>query len=137
MKIEHASLLQVQKGLGGKKVLIENDVLDVVKQLQEISPDLFVNYIEQGDYFAIVENCPDGVERLVTTVKDLTPAVVEHIRKIGSDSWDAVAEMERTDDAASANKKHEFGERVGEIGERLHHALRKDFQAQDKIWVPS
>ena len=41
------------------------------------------------------------------------------------------------DDAAERSKKRAFQERVGEIGERLHHALRKDLgYDKDRIWLP-
>lgn len=137
MRIEHASLLQVQQSVGGQSTLVENDVLDVVARLQEIDPNLFVVYQEAGNYFTIVETCKDGKERGVTNVKELTPDVVDYVRMIGSDSWDVVAEMEKMDREADAAREHGFKEKVGEIGERLHHALRRDrgFDKQ-RIWVP-
>lgn len=137
MEIERAPLPQVTMSINGRKIPVESDVFDVVRRLQEISPRLFVNYIEQGDYFAIVEHCKDNVERLVTTTTKLTPDVVEHVRKIGSDSWDVGKEMDRMDDAAARSKKHQFFEKIGEIGERLHHALKKDLSYdQSRIWLP-
>lgn len=137
MRIEHASLLQVQQGIGGQAVLVEDDVLDVVRRLQEIDPSLFVTYHEQGDYFSIVEMCPDGAERIVNNVKELTPDIIEYVRMIGSEGWDVVAEMEKMDQQADRNARHRFAESVGEIGERLHHALRKDLGFdKNRIWVP-
>lgn len=138
MEIRHASLLQIQRGRDGRKVLIENDVLDIVRQLQEIDPNLHVNFNEVSGHFSVVETCPDGEERLVTTVQELTPQLVDHIRKIGSESWNRELgyQIAKMDDEAKRDKDHATSERVGEIGERLHHALRADKEVKDRIWIP-
>src|SRR2546423_12858037 len=125
MDIVRAPLPVVQASIGKRRIPIEADVYNIVERLKEISPTLSVNYIDQGDgWFSIVETTPDGKEHLVTTVTELTPAVVEHVRMLGSESYDAIAEMDRADDAAEKNKKRAFAEKVGEVGERLHHAIR-------------
>jgi len=79
--MERAPLLQVEMAIGGHKVPVESDVYDVVQRLQEISPRLHVNYIDLGDrhHFTIVEDCDDGVERIVTTVQELTPDIVDRV----------------------------------------------------------
>lgn len=136
MDIEYASLACVQRGINGELVTIEDDVLDVARRLKEIHPSLHVYWNEQGEYFVIYELCGDGRERLVTTVKELDPRLIAHFEMLASESYDAVREMDKMDDQADRDKKAAFEERVGEIGERLHHALRKDLQAQNHIYVP-
>jgi hypothetical protein len=138
MDIVRAPLPVVQASIGKRRILIESDVFNIVEQLQEISPTLSVNFIDQGEngWYSIVETTPDGREHHVTTVLELTPAVVEHVKMLGSESYDAVAEMEKMDDQAALDKKRRFAERIGEVGERLHHALRKDYNVKDRIWVP-
>jgi len=136
LDIEHADLLQVQRGIGGELITIDDDVLDVVRRLKEISPALNVRYNEHEQYFVIYELCTDGRERLVTTVKELDGRLISYFEMLASESWDAVAEMERMDDQAEVNKKYRFAEKIGEIGERLHHALNKDFEFRNKIYLP-
>src|SRR5438128_1166205 len=135
MEIEHASLAMVQTGRNGERVLIENDVLDIVKQLKEISKDLYVRWNERGEYFVIYEMCKDGTERLVTTCMELDQRLVDHMRKIGSEGWNRnlIKEMERAEDEDIKNRKHAFAQKTGEIAERLHHALRKDREIQNKV----
>ena len=140
MDINHADLIQVQRAIGGKYdgclVAIEDDVLDVARRLKEIHPSLHVYFNEVGGYFVIYEMCEDGTERLVTTVKELDGKLIKYFEMLNSESWDAVAEMERMDETAERNRKAAFAERVGEIGERLHHALRKDYEVKDRITLP-
>lgn len=138
--IEHADLIQVQRAIGGRYdgclIAIEDDVLDVVRRLKEISPRLNVRFNEIGEYFVIYELCEDGTERLVTTVKELDGRLISHFEMLASESWDAVQEMDRMDDQAEKDKKARFVEKVGEVGERLHHAIRADLECKDRIWVP-
>lgn len=139
LDIVRAPLPVVQASIGKRRILVESDVFNVVEQLQELDPRLSVNFIDQGEngWYSIVETTPDGTEHLVTTVLELTPAVVDHVRMLGSDGYDAVAEMDKLDDQAAKDKKRRFAEHVGEIGERLHHALRKDFgNDKSRIYLP-
>lgn len=137
MDIEHASLACVQRGIKGELITIEDDVLDVARRLKEIHPSLHVYWNEQGEYFVIYELCDDGRERVVTTVKELDPRLIAHFEQLASESWNVVAEIDRMDAQADRDKEHAFAERVGEIGERLHHALRKDYEVRDRIYLPS
>src|ERR1700687_2086961 len=123
MDIENASFVSVQRGIGGELITIEDDVLDVVRRLKAIHPGLGVKWNEQGGYFVIYEMCEDGTERLVTTVKTLDSRLISPFEMLASESWDAEAEIDKMDDLAEKNKKAKFAEKVGEIGERLHHAL--------------
>lgn len=137
MDIQHASLAQVRKGRDGRQVLIEGDVLDIVSQVKHIDPRLSVHWNEYGEYFVVTETSPtDGRERLVTTVLELDQNLVRHLERLGSAEYDYVAEVERKDDKAKADKKWKFAQEIGETGERLAHALRKDLQAQNRIFIP-
>lgn len=143
MDIEHASLTQVVQGINGELIAIEDDVLDVARRLKEIHPSLHVYFNQQrhpkhGDdgYFVIYELCDDGKERLVTTAKELDPRLIAHFERLASESYDVVAEMDKMDDQAEKDKDHVFAEQVGEIGERLHHALRRDKEVKDRIFLP-
>lgn len=134
--MSQASLLQVKRGRNGRLVQIERDVLDVVQRIKEISPRLSVDYNDGGGYFRVIEHCDDDRERLVTTCTELDNRVVERIREISNPGYDFVAEVERLDNEAEKRKQHEFAEEVGEKGERLAHALRKDLEVKSSIVLP-
>lgn len=134
MEIQHATLSQVRTGRNGTRVLIEQDVQDVVQRLKELDPNLRVHWNEYGEYFVISELLPDGSESLVTTVQDLNPVLVDYVRKLANKDY--AAELDRLDREADRQADHERSEKVGEIGERAAHALRKDLSVQNRIYVP-
>jgi hypothetical protein len=133
MEIPHASLAQVKQGRDGRRVLIEDDVLDVARRLRELDPNLMVEWNEAG-FFTISEMLPDGTQQLVTTTTDLNSAVPEYVAKLAK--TDYVAEMDRMDAEAERKKEHRFAEQIGERGELLHHALRKDLSVQNRVYLP-
>jgi hypothetical protein len=137
MEIPHASLIQVKTGRDGKTITIEQDVLDIVKQIKEIDPRLSVHWNEFGGYFVIIEHCLDGAERLVTTVLELDNRILDHLRKIGSTDWDVGKELEKAEDAAYAAKEYAFSEEMGDKAEHLAHAIKKDLNVENKIFVPA
>lgn len=137
MELDRPSLSQVITGMHGELVTVEDDVLEVARRLKDIHPDLSVRWNQQGEYFTIYEDCPDGVERLVTNVKHLDGRLISYFERMAHESWDAVKEIEKMEAATDRERDHAMKERIGEIGERLHHALRKDFHFnQDRIWLP-
>jgi hypothetical protein len=136
MELQHATLTQVRAGRDGRRVLVEDDVLGIVRELKEIDPNLTVHWNEYGEFYAIGEMLPDGTESLVTTVPELDARLPEHMRMLQSSGYNYVKEMERQDREAEKAKEHRFSEQVGERGERLAHALRKDLQYGGKAFVP-
>lgn len=135
MGIQAASLAQVRKGRDGRMIAIDNDVLDVAKQLYAFDDSLRLRWSEAGEHF-VVYQCVGDVEKLVLTSRELDPQIIERVRKIAHPSYDFGAELDRIDAEAEKEKEHRFREQVGERGEVLAHALRKDLQAKNKIIVP-
>lgn len=139
MEIQRASFAQLSRGKDGRKILIEEDVGDVAKRIAQIDPTLFVKWNEQGEYFMVIQRLREGErerEQLVTTALELSPALVEHIEALGSERYDLAKEAERIDKAAEAEKDRRFEEQIGERGEVLAHALRKDKGIKTSIIVP-
>lgn len=128
--IEPVGLDILQKSKDGKMMIVENDVGNVATDIQAISDDLRLSYNERGDYFVVYQviELPNGYvkEHLVTTSKTCDPRLVQRVREITSDAYNFAEEMEKQD--AKADKEHDarMREKVGEKGERLSHALRKD-----------
>lgn len=136
MEIVPATLAQVRAGRDGRRVLIEDDVLDVAQQLKAIDESLSLHWNEQGSYFVVIHTDEKGTENLVLTARELDNRVIDRVRQIGSANYDFLAEVDRLDKQAERDADHRFSERTGEIGERLAHAVRQDLQAKNKIILP-
>jgi hypothetical protein len=132
MEIQPATIAQVQRGRDGHFVTIDEDVLDIAKQLREIDPCLVLAWNERGGYFVIKERLENGDEKLVLTSTELDQRLVKRIEKLKSEDYNFVAELDRV--AAEKQKKldQRFHERVGDAGERLFSALH----LRPKIVVP-
>jgi len=131
---EKSSFVVVRKGREGRMVEIESDVLDICKQIKAIDSRLGVEYNELSAQFRIYELGRDGKRRTVMWVSELTADIPEHLRKLAIQDY--VKEMDRRDAQADRDRSHRFHEQVGEIGERLLHAARKDLGVKNKIYVP-
>jgi hypothetical protein len=135
MELQPATFAQVQRARNGRMVVVEDDVLDVVRQLQQFDRNLRVRYAENTGHFVVYEQSEDG-EKLVLTAQDLDQRVVERVLQISHSSYDYVQELEAGDRQREADREHQFKEQVGEIGERLHHAMAKDLGRTDRAFIP-
>ncbi len=133
-----ASLTQVRKSKDGHMVAIDQDVLDVITQIREIDPRLSVRWSVAGEYFEVREHAPGGAREgeLVFTTNELDQRVVDRLRFLASIDYDYLKDVDRMDREAEKVEQHKFSEDVGERGERLAHALRKDLQHGGKAFVP-
>lgn len=137
MELQAASLAQIQAAKSGEMVLIEEDVGSVVGQIQEVDSSFRVRYSEVGEYFVVYAADETGHEYLVTTAQELDGRLLDRVRQIASERYDYAAQVESIDAAYEASKDHELREAVGEIGQRLAHALRQDRGLnQGRISVP-
>lgn len=135
MKIEPASLSQVRIGKDGRKILIEEDVLNIAKELKTIDDSLCLRWNERGEYYVVYQLVGD-TEKLVLTAQELDERILTRVRKIAHPSYNFVAELEHKDDRAQMEKDHRFREQTGEVGERLAYTLRKDLQHTGKAFIP-
>jgi hypothetical protein len=134
--IQRASLTQVIEGRGGQTVTISEDVGNIAARLKEIDERLVLRWNERGSYFQVIECLPDGSESLVTTRQVIGPELVESVAKMGKRKITLATEIEDIDKKAEREKDWRFEQEVGEIGERLAHAVRKDTQAKHRIFLP-
>jgi hypothetical protein len=130
VEIEPASWTQV-RDMGKDKVIIEEDLLDIVKQLKEISPTLFVRWSPgNGDPFYTLysKEVVNGkeTEYLVKTFKHLDQRIVDRVRYITSTDYNYVSEMDKLDDKQDSDHNYKMAELFGENAEKLAFALRKD-----------
>ncbi|HTA98670.1 MAG TPA: hypothetical protein VK730_13640 [Solirubrobacteraceae bacterium] len=134
--MQRASLTQVRAGRNGKLIEIDADVMDICNRIREIDSSLGVDWNEDGNYFRVYQLVQGGEKHVVTTTRELTPEVVEEVRRIANPGYNLASELERLDDQADRDNQHAFQEKVGEGAERLRHAMRKDLQLQDRIYLP-
>ena len=137
MEIKHASIAQVLAGRNGRQIAVENDVGEIARQIKEIDPSLSLHFNEFGEYYVVVETLQSGKESRVTTVPHdgLDSRLLEELRRI-SKVKDFAAEIEEMDRRADREKDYRFEQKIGEAGERMAHAIRKDVQAKNKIILP-
>lgn len=136
MELQPATLAQVRAAKGGRLITVDADVGDVVRQLRDIDDTLRVRYAEDGGYFVVYQLLANGDEHLVLTAQRLDARIVDRIRKINSAAYDFVAELEAGDRQREADHDHKLREQIGEIGERLHFAMRKDSGLQtDRAFI--
>ncbi len=135
MEVQPATLAQVRAGRDGRRVIVEEDVGDIARQIHEIDHRLGVQWNEKGEFFMVIEQ--DGLrERLVLTAQELDGRVVERVRRIADPAYDFVGEIDQMDQQAQREKDSRFREETGLVGERLAHAVRKDLGYQGKVFVP-
>jgi hypothetical protein len=136
VELQAATLAQVRAGRDGRRILVEDDVLEIAGMIRQVDERLSLHWNENGGFFSVVETAEDGRERLVLSAQELDGRVLERIQQIAHPDYNYVAELDKLDAQAEREKEHRFSEQTGEIGERLAHALRTDLQAKNKIIVP-
>lgn len=117
-------------------VELEDDVLNVVRDIKQLDPRLHVFWNPQSEAFDIVEYCLDHEQRLVFSVKELDPRVLPRLR--GADHWggnqtpehyitpddeDFVALMDADNEALAAAHTQASRQKLQDAGERLAWAL--------------
>lgn len=125
-EISPASLAQVVRGRGGVLMEVESDVQDIARRIKEIDSSLHLMFNERTGIFIVYQTLEDGSEHLVTTCTELDARLVERLRKVCSPQYDFAAEVERQDELVDRETERRFREQVGEVGERLAHAIRSD-----------
>jgi hypothetical protein len=128
-----ASLGQLQLTNKLEMVPVENDVLGVVARLKNIDPGLKMFFDFGQEIFVLYHEGLNEqghvVEQLVGAYKELDQRVINLIERIdaqGRGRHNLVAELEKLEAEKDREQRHEQMEKVGALGERLHHALRKD-----------
>lgn len=112
-------------------VQLEDDVLSIVRQVREVYGDkVKISWEPTSQWFVFSEICTDGTERLIFTCQELDGRAIERLRIADSQARgyeDAYDRQEREQDEAFAAREEAATERLRAQGERLAHALKKDF----------
>jgi hypothetical protein len=139
--IDHASLPSVQRGRRGVVVFIDDDALGVSKQLKEMKfPEgygvLRLAWNEFREEFVVIQVKENGSEYFVTSAKQADGRLIDRVRRITHPSYNFAQELEKIDDEANRRSDWEFSQKVGEYAEQLAHAVRKDTQTKNRIYIP-
>jgi hypothetical protein len=128
-----ASLGQLHLTNKLEMVPVEDDVLGVVKHLKSIDPGLKMFFDFGQEIFVLYHEGLNEqghvVDRLVGAYKELDQRIIKLIERIdaqGRGRQDLATELEKLEAQKDREQRHEQMERVGELGEELHFALRKD-----------
>jgi hypothetical protein len=136
MEIKPATLAQVRAGRDGRRVLVEEDVLDIARRLTLIDDSLSLHWNENGEYFVVVQTDRDGREHLVTTAQELDGRLLDRILQLVHPSYDLAGELDRLDAESERAADWRFREKTGAVAEKLAHALRKDVEAKNRVFLP-
>jgi len=102
-------------------------VLDIVRQLQAIDPRIHVFYNGQADEFDLVEDCLDGVQRLIFSCKELDARVVRRI--LEADHWRG-----RRDPEHVVPEEEDFLTAIDKDNEALQDAIDEKHRDQLRYW---
>jgi hypothetical protein len=142
MYIENAPLPNIQKGRRGVLVFIDDDALDISKQLAEMQfPEgygkLRLAWNEFREEFVVIQVKDDDSEHFVTSAKQADGRLIDRVRRITHPSYNFAKELEAIDAAADKKRDYEFREQIGDYAERIAHAVRKDLQTKNKVFIPN
>lgn len=138
IEITPASLVHVNRGRGGSFVTIEDDVLDIAKQIQQVHPEFRLQYNEDGEYFRVVQETPGFRAHTVTTALEADQRLVTRLRALVQDP-DANRRAQEAEEArVDRHHDHKLSEAVGEASERLAHAIREDLRRAKpgNVYIP-
>jgi hypothetical protein len=136
VSVRKATIAQVRAGRGGRLVQVDDDIFDMAKRLHEIDTSLGLDWNDTAGYFRVTQTLPDGRKHVVTTARELTPDLIELVRRLASSDYDYVGELERIDAEGKRDREHRMHEQTGEMGELLHHAIRQDLGYKPRIFLP-
>jgi uncharacterized protein YlxW (UPF0749 family) len=132
MEIAPASLAQLRQSRDGRWISVDADVGSIAQQIAEIAVDrgivLSLRVSEVTGIFVVVQHIGDQ-EQLVTTATECDQRLVESVRKATSPQYDLAAEIDQLEAEKDARQEARRQEQLGDAGERLAHALAKDFKS--------
>jgi len=132
--LEPASIAQVKMMKDGRVLEIDDDVSGIAKQLAEIHPSLKLRWSEPGEYFVVFQETEEG-RHLVTTSLTCDQRLVDRLREVTAEGYDLAYEIEKREAEAKAVHEAKISDQVGEVGERLAHAIRADLGERKPDYV--
>lgn len=108
--------------------LVERDVLNIVERIKHYDPNLAVQYLERPDSpsdppYRIVEQCRDGIRRVLFSCWSLDERVFERILRADTQFYDVEANLEKHNAAIRMDEKRRYKDRMDENRDIVEHAL--------------
>jgi hypothetical protein len=139
-EIRPASLTQVLRSQRGQRIVVDDDVQNVARDLRAIRGTLVLEFDPVEEIWIVYDRqtLEDGSEQedLVTTSLTCDQRLVQRVREVASPGYDLVAELDKVEARADRAQDEAFREQVGDAGEKLAWALRKDLGVQNRVAVP-
>ena len=114
----------------GRLITYQDDVLDVKRRIeQRWSGQVSTFFDRDAECWVVVEHCKDFTDRVMFTTQFLSQGTIDRIDRADQASRSYVdpnETYERMDREEERAKDHSMSEAIGEAGERLFLALRKD-----------
>lgn len=138
MEIPAASISQFVRTRDGQRVLVDDDVNNVARDLRKVDQGLRLHWSEVTGLFAVVFHTPDGGEQLVFTAPECDQRIVRRVEQLTSPDYDFGSELDRLDQLARKRNDDELRDRIGDASERLAHAIREDLRKArpGPVYVP-
>lgn len=137
-ELEPISLAQIRQGKGGRVVEIDDDVLNVVKDIKRIDERLHVRWSEEGEYFVVycrLPHEPPGFGNVVLTSPTLDGRVVSRIEmaawKQRQPGYSYADELDAVEAEEDAKQDARISDMIAENAARFAYALRKDLGKND------
>ena len=140
MRVEPASIDQLLRGRDGRVHHVSADAGGVAEELRRIHPQLILQYNELGEHFAVCFESEDGRDTyLILTAMECDHRITDRIREIdshGRSGYDYAKELESANQRVRDAALERFRERMGDLGERAAHAIRKDLGSTSRAFIP-
>jgi len=114
---------------------LEDDVLSIVRQVRDLYDGRIRIELLPGNSepYAFVENCTDGVHRLIFTCKELDGRALERLLRADSQNRsyvDPYDEAEKAHDRLQDEKDEVSKELLRETAEEMAYALKREGRAE-------
>lgn len=114
----------------GRLVTEGPDILKIKAEIESGWPGVLSVFFDlEEEVWVIVEKCSDGVERLAVKTDILSQKTIDKLHRIDQAKHrqgDVNRQLELEDADVERKKDHILSESIGEAGERLFTALKKD-----------
>lgn len=113
----------------GRVVSIESDVLEIGRRIHERWPELEAFWDKDNMEYVVVEHCKDGVDRMACARPYLDERLIRDLEAADTSrrgQEDPVAMVDALNEVVQKRHDQAFSDKLGEAGERLLFALKKD-----------
>ena len=143
LEIQPAGIDQVVGSVeSGDFDVVDHDVGNFAAQLKEIDASLVLTVNRHNGVFVVKQCLEDGSEHLVQSATELDGRLLQEVRRIVhrtlNDPQGLTKELRERRRTREAAADHRIDERLGDLGEKTEHAIRKDFGIKSKasLYLP-